>query len=240
MPTFDPVQNFAQHLVFADATDAIFKVSLVGMLFCSFYILRSDFQKMNVKMWQILFFILFGFIGLFASKFTNGTLSWAYAFVPFIYAILTFLNTKLNHNRIVGQADLDIFNGVLAIIPCVAIDLWIHDFGEYTTFIRVAKFCGLVTNMLTYLLVGFILAIVCAFLKWAIQAVRLKLNLRTELKKKIVDANLALMNADSTLEKKINDIKSKYAGNRLRKTKIPVCISFVPAFIATVYFTIYL
>lgn len=195
---------------------------------------------MSVKMWQILVFILLGFIGLLAGKFTNGTLSWAYFLAPFLYAFFLFLNTTFNHNKIIGQADLDIFNGALAIIPCVAIDLWTHDYGEYTAFVQVAKFCGLLTNMLTYLLFGFILAIICAFLKWLIRAIQLKLNLYVELKKKVVETNIAIANPKLALENRIADIKKAYAGNRLRKTKIPVCISFVPAFIATVYFVIYL
>lgn len=241
MPLFDPLQNAINYIIAnSDSTSFIFQVSLIGMLFTAFEILKADFKYMIVKMWQILLFILVGFIGLWCAKWQNGTLSWVYALIPFFYAFLTFLNTKFNNSKIIGVADLDIFNGVLSIIFCAGLDLLTHEFGAYTLFVRTAKICGLLTNMLTFLLFGFIVAIVAAFLKWFIRAIQLKLNLSVEIKKKVIDANLAVLDPKRALEDKISDIKKAYAGNKLLKTKIPVCISFVPAFIATVYFVIYL
>ena len=202
-------------------------LSFIGMAAIGIIILVNDFKLLSVKMWMLLLFVLIGFLGVFVARVCHGDFSPMFLLAVPIYVLLNLMNTYLNKNRFIGQADIDILNGTLS---------FSKDYGNQTISdaVAIVAFGGLMLELLSWLLFGFLIAILAAVVKYAVKRVLSK----KESKKVDLDKTVIINSQESetTVMEKLDG--SKVADNKkkkLRGTKIPVCISFMPMYFYMVY-----
>lgn len=211
-------------------------LSFIGMTAIGIIILVNDFKLLSVKMWMLLLFVLFGFLGVFVARVCHGDFSPMFLLAVPIYVLLNLMNTYLNKNRFIGQADIDILNGTLSLLVPMGILSFSKDYGNQTISdaVAIVAFGGLMLELLSWLLSGFLIAILAAVVKYAVKRVLSK----KESKKVDLDKT-AIINSqepETTVMEKLDE--SKVADNKkkkLRGTKIPVCISFMPMYFYMVY-----
>lgn len=209
-------------------------LSFIGMVAIGIIILVNDFKLLSVKMWMLLLFVLFGFLGVFTARIWHGDFSLIFLLAIPIYILLNLMNTYLNKNRLIGQADIDILNGTLSLLVPLAILYFSKDYGNQTISdaVSIIAFGGLLLELLSWLLFGFVIAILAAFVKYLVKNIISKRD--TELGKTVIvnseEPETSVMSrVDQT--KQVVDNKK----NKLRGTKIPVCISFMPMYFYIVY-----
>lgn len=226
----------------------------------SFLILKNDFKKLSVKMWMLLLFVVIGFVGVLASRIATGNFQW-YFLLPFpAYIVLNILNTLVNKNRIIGQADIDIFNGTLSLLVPIIISMLNTDYGEYSEYAdqaNVIAISGMLSDLLVWLLLGFLLSLFVAIIRFTIQKISEKKNkpkksenVEEKEKPTILSASIAVDSKIRGFSKNVsdraNEVKGQFSSDtkireeskkkmKLRGTKIPVCLSFIPLYYAAVY-----
>lgn len=226
----------------------------------SFLILKNDFKKLSVKMWMLLLFVVIGFVGVLASRIATGNFQW-YFLLPFpVYIVLNILNTLVNKNRIIGQADIDIFNGTLSLLVPIIISMLNTDYGEYSEYAdqaNVIAISGMLSDLLVWLLLGFLLSLLVAIVRFTIQKISEKKNkpgksedVEEKEKPTILSASIAVDSKIRGFSKNVsdraNEVKGQFSSDtkireeskkkmKLRGTKIPVCLSFIPLYYAAVY-----
>lgn len=226
----------------------------------SFLILKNDFKKLSVKMWMLLLFVVIGFVGVLASRIATGNFQW-YFLLPFpAYIVLNILNTLVNKNRIIGQADIDIFNGTLSLLVPIIISMLNTDYGEYSEYAdqaNVIAISGMLSDLLVWLLLGFLLSLFVAIVRFTIQKISEKKNkpeksdnVEEKEKPTILSASIAVDSKIRGFSKNVsdraNEVKGQFSSDtkikeeskkkmKLRGTKIPVCLSFIPLYYAAVY-----
>lgn len=211
-------------------------LSFVGMTAIGIIILVNDFKLLSVKMWMLLLFILFGFLGVFAARICHGDFSPMFLLAVPIYILLNLMNTYLNKNRFIGQADIDILNGTLSLLVPMGILSFSKNYGDQivSDAVAIVSFGGLLLELLSWLLFGFLIAILAAVIKYVVKRILSK----NESKKVDLEKTVIINSEEpetSVMEKldenKVADNKKK----KLRGTKIPVCISFMPMYFYIVY-----
>ena len=203
-------------------------LSFIGMTAIGIIILVNDFKLLSVKMWMLLLFVLIGFLGVFVARVCHGDFSPMFLLAVPIYVLLNLMNTYLNKNRFIGQADIDILNGTLSLLIPMGILSFSKDYGNQTISdaVAIVAFGGLMLELLSWLLFGFLIAILAAVVKYAVKRILSK----KESKK--VDLEKTVTTVMEKLdESKVADNKKK----KLRGTKIPVCVSFMPMYFYMVY-----
>lgn len=226
----------------------------------SFLILKNDFKKLSVKMWMLLLFVVIGFVGVLASRIATGNFQW-YFLLPFpAYIVLNILNTLVNKNRIIGQADIDIFNGTLSLLVPIIISILNTDYGEYSEYAdqaNVIAVSGMLSDLLVWLLLGFLLSLLVAIVRFTIQKISEKKNKpeksdNVEEKEKptilsaSIDVDSKIRGFSKNVSDRANEVKGQFSSDtkireeskkkmKLRGTKIPVCLSFIPLYYAAVY-----
>lgn len=211
-------------------------LSFIGMTAIGIIILVNDFKLLSVKMWMLLLFVLFGFLGVFAARICHGDFSPMFLLAVPIYVLLNLMNTYLNKNRFIGQADIDILNGTLSLLVPMGILSFSKNYGDQivSDAVAIVSFGGLLLELLSWLLFGFLIAILAAVVKYVVKRILSKKE-----SKKIDLEKTVIINSEepetSVMEKldenKVADNKKK----KLRETKIPVCISFMPMYFYIVY-----
>lgn len=210
--------------------------SFIGMAAIGIIILVNDFKLLSVKMWMLLLFVLFGFLGVFVARVCHGDFSPMFLLAVPIYVLLNLMNTYLNKNRFIGQADIDILNGTLSLLVPMGILSFSKDYGNQTISdaVAIVAFGGLMLELLSWLLFGFLIAILAAVIKYAVKRVLSKKeSKKADLEKTVI---INSQEPETTVMEKLDE--SKVADNKkkkLRGTKIPVCISFMPMYFYMVY-----
>ena len=211
-------------------------LSFIGMSAIGIIILVNDFKLLSVKMWMLLLFVLFGFLGVFVARVCHGDFSPMFLLAVPIYVLLNLMNTYLNKNRFIGQADIDILNGTLSLLVPMGILSFSKDYGNQTISdaVAIVAFGGLMLELLSWLLFGFLIAILAAVIKYAVKRVLSKKeSKKADLEKTVI---INSQEPETTVMEKLDE--SKVADNKkkkLRGTKIPVCISFMPMYFYMVY-----
>lgn len=211
-------------------------LSFIGMAAIGIIILVNDFKLLSVKMWMLLLFVLFGFLGVFVARVCHGDFSPMFLLAVPIYVLLNLMNTYLNKNRFIGQADIDILNGTLSLLVPMGILSFSKDYGNQTISdaVAIVAFGGLMLELLSWLLFGFLIAILAAVIKYAVKRVLSKKeSKKADLEKTVI---INSQEPETTVMEKLDE--SKVADNKkkkLRGTKIPVCISFMPMYFYMVY-----
>lgn len=182
----------------------------VLMLVLTVMIIIEDYKRMKVKAWVLILFVAIGLVGLIVTTLVAGTFQWWNLLPIPVYFVLWVLNTKFNHNRFIGQADIDIFSGTIALYFPIIFSLASVDYG-YTE-VNMIHILDSLMGGLYFLLAGYILALVIAIIRMIIQKVK---------GKDIHDLD------------KITDHTLK---GKLKRMKIPVAISFVPLYFYAFYF----
>lgn len=212
-------------------------LSFIGMTAIGIIILVNDFKLLSVKMWMLLLFVLFGFLGVFVARIWHGDFSPIFLLAIPIYVLLNLANTYLNKNSLIGQADIDILNGTLSLLVPMAILSFSKSYGDQTISdaVSIVAFGGLMLELLSWLLFGFVIAILAAIVKYLIKKIIAKKTVDLE-KTVISNSEKQETSVMARLDpnKQVADNKKK----RLRGTKIPVCISFMPMYFYIVYVTI--
>lgn len=209
-------------------------LSFIGMVAIGITILINDFKLLSVKMWMLLLFVLFGFLGVFTARIWHGDFSHIFLLVIPIYILLNLINTYLNKNKLIGQADIDILNGTLSLLVPLAILYFGKDYGNQTISdaVSIVAFGGLLLELLSWLLFGFVIAILIAVVKYLLKKIISKRD--TDLEKTVIanseEPETSVMDRVDQA-KQVADNKKK----KLRGTKIPVCISFMPMYFYIVY-----
>lgn len=211
-------------------------LSFIGMAAIGIIILVNDFKLLSVKMWMLLLFVLIGFLGVFVARVCHGDFSPMFLLAVPIYVLLNLMNTYLNKNRFIGQADIDILNGTLSLLIPMGILSFSKDYGNQTISdaVAIVAFGGLMLELLSWLLFGFLIAILAAVVKYAVKRILSKKeSKKVDLEKTVI---INSQEPETTVMEKLDE--SKVADNKkkkLRGTKIPVCISFMPMYFYMVY-----
>ena len=242
---------------------------MIALLITGIMIVVFDTKKMRVKMWQLLLFVAVGFIGVFVTRLITGTFSPIWLICIPIYVVLNILNTMFNHNKFIGQADIDVFSGTVALAVPTLILIGMQDFGdENTAIVNNIHMLNYGSELLLFFLIGIISSIAVFLVKLAINnktwrkfvaaiiianvigvgvsiyiqnefigvAVLLVSLIGTYIYSKMKTANtfdtVKNMYYPSGIKKEENDIKD----SQNTKTKMPVCVAFMPTFAYAVYF----
>lgn len=223
-------------------------VAFVGMLAMTVLILYKDFKHMKVTQWMLLLFVLIGFIGVIVARAVTGCFQWYFLLCIPIWFILNTLNTKLNHNKFIGQADVDIFAGTLALYVPIAIYILSFNYDSDLDFsIKAIQLGGIAMDLTVWLLIGLILTIVVTLIKFAYAKItNKKIAFDTDVNKEFLAEKEAKEKKSlgekydeigyKVLEKSMG-ISSNKKDNKtkLRGTKVPICLSFIPVYFAAVY-----
>lgn len=212
-------------------------LSFIGMTAIGIVVLVNDFKLLSVKMWMLLLFVLFGFLGVFVARIWHGDFSPIFLLAIPIYVLLNLANTYLNKNSLIGQADIDILNGTLSLLVPMAILSFSKSYGDQTISdaVSIVAFGGLMLELLSWLLFGFVIVILAAIVKYLIKKI---------IAKKTVDLEKTVIANSEEQETSVMtrlDPNKQVADNKkkgLRGTKIPVCISFMPMYFYIVYATV--
>lgn len=227
-------------------------VAYIGMTAIGVMILYNDFRRLSVKMWMLLLFVTFGIVAVIVSRAMSGSLNPIFLLSIPIYVVLNIINTRFNKNMLIGQADVDILNGTLSLLIPVAMIMNTAEYGDYTSSVRLVYVGGLVLDLLSWLLIGFIISITAALIKFIIRKIQSRHDKGNseENTSSSVDDKLASAAAAATIKsgEMISDVKDLAASMtdnkkheerqkryKLRGTKIPVCLSFMPMFYFMVY-----
>lgn len=212
-----------------DSQLIIFITTCIGMIAIGCFILYNDFKHLSVKMWMLLAFISVGMIGVFVSRAFDGTFNPIMLLAIPVYFILNIFNTRFNNNKFIGQADLDIFNGTVALLVPLGILIYSKNYGELTNAVATISFGSILIELLTWLLFGFLLAIGIALVKWIILKIKNKEPQLDKTEKFDPITDMAIKTTEAIADnKKI----------KLKGTKIPICISFMPMYFYMVYIAI--
>lgn len=225
--------------------------TFIGMTAVSCIILYNDFKHLKVRLWQLLLFVLIGFIGVYVGRISYGKFNPIILLSIPIYMLLNALNSMFNHNKLIGQADVDVLSGSIALFIPVSLIIITTDFGEYSSSIKSIYIGGIAMDLLTWMLIGFILSILAALIKFVVIKIKEKNSFQP------VDATIVIpmaqikaQNAVSDIKEDVKDLYSSFSDDekmkerqekyKLRGTKIPVCLAFIPMFYYMVYMAIYL
>lgn len=155
-----------------DAVAISVGITTVLMLVFAAFIVISDTKKKTVPMWQLLALGGTGIMGVMITKTIENLFSWEFILMPVLYAVCIALNTFLNKNKHIGQADLDILSAVVAItVP----------FMQYINGHTCSQ-CGaaaiinmsLISELLFWFLVGCLLDLAFVLIMWAVKKIRHK------------------------------------------------------------------
>lgn len=157
-----------------------FIVTSILMLIVGAIVTVKDFKSMQVEIKWLLLFPTLAFIGVVVSRAITGTFQWYWLLYIPIYIFLDVLNIRYNkNNKIIGQGDIDIFAGSVAIaIPIVIAILTtpvgIGDMGFDVdpTAINNARLSSFLMDSFIWLLLGYVVVIIIHvtkyFVKWAL------------------------------------------------------------------------
>lgn len=230
-----------------------FLISALFMAIIGGAIVYNDFKRLSVKTYILLSLVLVGFIGVIIGKIATGEWEWYWLLIFPVYIVLEILNTKFNHNKFIGQADVCIANGVVALLVPMFIQLWgvAQSAEEYASSVLLIRFGAVILNLALLFVVGSVLAMICGLIKWLINRNSAKKEVResTEFGNAAIATAVAILNAKGfaddqkehlkdLLKENPEDIKNK-TSPKLRGTKIPVCLAFIPVFILAVYMSIF-
>ena len=229
-----------------------FFVSTFFMAILGGAIVYNDFKKLSVKTYMLLSLVGVGFLGVICGRITTGAWSWYWLLMIPVFFVLDFLTVRFVKNKFIGQADVTIINGVVAILVPIAIDLWgIASQTELASSLFVIRFGSVALNLLFMLMVGYILAIICGLIKWLINRSSSKKEVRdsTKFGNASIAAAVGIMSASNKFKGEVDhlkdlikedadDIKTKKS-TKLRGTKLPICLAFIPMFILAVYTAIF-
>lgn len=217
-------------------------------------ILYDDFRKLSVKVKWLLAFVVVGFLGVFIGRAMVGAFTPIFLIAIPVYIFLSFLNTKFNNNRFIGQADLDIFNGTLSLL--VPLIMYIVSFSYEKTLdssIHAVQITSILTDLVFWVLVGYLLSLLVAFVRWgwdkiynksdeaenikniAESEVVQKITVEKDLSGAAVSAVTAALELPEQEHAKIQEAKKQGKTTRHAK-KIPICLAFMPVYYVMVYF----
>ena len=230
-------------------------VSFVGMTIVGSKILFDDFRKLSIKLKWLLAFVLIWFLGVVVGRIINGTFYWYYLlFIP-IYLVLNILTTKLGKNKFIGQADLDIVNGIISLLIPVIIQImntvYESDLEVNMFSINLVHIYTVLMDLFTYILLGYIIAIVIALIRHGFEKIKNRnkepkndvsdKSLKEKVDEASIKATVKAMNLKNDAEAKYKEVEdAKKKGKKLRKRKIPICLAFFPAYYYIVYAALFL
>lgn len=231
------------------------------MLIVGTKIYIDDLKTMKVKAKWLLLFVGVGFLGYYVSRITTLSFEWYDLLVIPAYILLTIVNNLINKNHIVGQGDIDIFNGSLSLMIPVIFKILSENYNGMTE-VNNIHLLSLFMDMLIWLFIGLVVVSVIVLIREAY--IRIKYIMKPyfaykkeerEAKKRgeselleetsEVEEDVELDTIEEKVEPKSDqesDIKREEQGNkkrRLLKTKVPVALSFMPLYFFMVYMAIY-
>lgn len=202
-------------------------ISFVLMGAMGAIVVINDMRRLSVKMWQLLLLVAVPMLAILVSRVWSGQMAWYWLLMPAIYIVLNLLNTALNKNRVIGQADIDILNGVVAISVPVSIYVMSTPYDLYGDSIHLMQITGVIADLNVWLFLGLLTSLIIALVRRVVDAVRGGITLDS-IKTRVTTRLM------SPLKPKSDDEKS------LKGRKIPVCLSFIPMLFAATYIAIYI
>lgn len=255
--------------MYADITD-LFRlipmvISYIAMGAMSVMVLYNDFKRLSVKMWMLFLLILFAFAGVIVGRVAAGTFEWYWLLIFPVYILLNVLNTFLNHNRIIGQADVDILNGTISIVVPTFMYIVSKSYDNYTSSVHLIQITGILGDLSAWLLIGFLVALITSFVRWVIYKIahRGDKSVSDVVKGEAINVSIKAMNPQKVIKDSVDNVKSNLSKDvkstdesekltdikeknqlqdqgKLRGRKIPVCLSFIPMLYAAVFIGIYI
>lgn len=241
-------------------------ISWVALFIVGAKVYIDDLRNMKVKAKWLLLFVGIGFLGYYVSRLLTWSFQWYDILIIPAYVLFTIVNNAINRNNIIGQGDIDILNGSLALMVPVLIKICSEDYNM--VMVNQIHVLGLVMDMLIWLFIGLVVVSIIVLIREAY--IRLKYIMKPyfaykkeeKLAKKTnkfvgaSDNEVEQFDKDESIESDEQEIEviteedSQKADikeesetgkkkKRLLKTKVPVALSFMPLYFFMVYMAIY-
>jgi hypothetical protein len=221
----------------------------VGMVIMGIVTYVQDLKTLHIKFKHLLMFVAIGFIGYLASKIATMTFQWYDLLIIPLYVLLEVINTVFNKNHIIGQGDIDIFNGSLALLLPILIRICTQEY-DYAA-INQLQLEGILLDMCGWIFFGLVFTMVIVLIRefWArvvkvwwlpafsrknkkeVKETTSNENSEVEEQEAIVETSGDETDNDEEVVDAAAERKKKFG----LKTKVPVALSFMPVYFYMVW-----